>query len=70
MVIIKSNQITGVLLFCKGDVSRASDCFDNALKANPKNAPALLGKVPKIYSKILTFNRHAFTLTKVKSKKP
>eukprot|EP01114_Cavostelium_apophysatum_P004221 TRINITY_DN1439_c0_g2_i1.p1 TRINITY_DN1439_c0_g2~~TRINITY_DN1439_c0_g2_i1.p1 ORF type:complete len:1096 (-),score=375.65 TRINITY_DN1439_c0_g2_i1:61-3174(-) len=33
-----------VLLLCRGDVTRASDYFDNVLKANPKNVPALLGK--------------------------
>ncbi len=42
-------KISGVLLLVKGDTARANDYFDNALKTNPKNVPAHLGKV--IYQK-------------------
>lgn len=35
----------GVLLLCKGAFERADKYFDTALEANPRNTPALLGKV-------------------------
>lgn len=33
------------MLLTRGDVNRAGDFFDNVLRTNAKNIPALLGKV-------------------------
>ena len=41
----------GVLLLSKNEIGRASEDFDNALKGNPKNIPALLGKGCVLYNK-------------------
>jgi RNA polymerase-associated protein CTR9 len=65
------NNSLGVLLLYKGDIARASDCFENALKTNAKNVPALLGKACilfnkgnfedalKVYKEVLTVNPYS-----------